>query len=88
MTAPIRVLVVDDSAVIRGALSRTLDAAGGIEVCGSAMDGERALARIEELGPDVVVLDVEMPGMDGLEATRILKAHGGVDVHVHAISAD
>ncbi len=67
MTSAIRVLVVDDSAVIRGALSRTLDAAGGIEVCGSAMDGERALVRIEELAPDVVVLDVEMPGMDGLE---------------------
>lgn len=67
MERAIRVLVVDDSAVIRGALSRTLDGAGGIEVCGSAMDGERALVRIEELDPDIVVLDVEMPGMDGLE---------------------
>ena len=64
---PIRVLVVDDSAVIRKVLSEVLETDGSIQVAGSAPDGRIALAKIPLLNPDVVTLDIEMPGMSGLE---------------------
>jgi two-component system, chemotaxis family, protein-glutamate methylesterase/glutaminase len=64
---PIRVLIVDDSAVIRRLLSDVLGADPEIAVAGMAGTGHLALSRIAELNPDLVTLDVEMPGMDGLE---------------------
>jgi len=64
---PIRVLVVDDSAVIRKILTEALESDASIQVAGSAPDGRIALAKIPMLNPDVVALDVEMPGMSGLE---------------------
>jgi len=67
---PLRVLVVDDSAYVRFAVARYLDAIPDIHVAGFAVDGRSALAQIEELEPDVVTLDVEMPGMDGISALR------------------
>jgi two-component system chemotaxis response regulator CheB len=69
----VRALVVDDSALARAYLTRLLDADPEIEVVGTAPDGRAALDRIDELDPNVVVLDVEMPVMDGLEALRRLK---------------
>lgn len=79
--APVRVLVVDDSAVIRGLVKRWLDEADGIEVAGSASNGKLAVEAAGTLSPDVVVLDIEMPVMDGLEALPgILKAAPGVRV--------
>lgn len=70
---PARVLVVDDSAVVRRIVSSTLAAAPGIEVVGTAPDGRRALDRITLLRPDVVTLDVEMPVLDGIATLRELR---------------
>jgi two-component system chemotaxis response regulator CheB len=68
----IRVLVVDDSAFVRRALTRMLNADADIEVVGAAADGEEGLAKARQLDPDLVTLDVEMPRMGGLECLRRL----------------
>jgi two-component system, chemotaxis family, protein-glutamate methylesterase/glutaminase len=64
---PVRVLIVDDSAVIRKLLSDLLASEPEIVVAGTAGNGHQALARIPEVKPDLITLDIEMPGMDGLE---------------------
>jgi two-component system, chemotaxis family, protein-glutamate methylesterase/glutaminase len=69
----IRVLVVDDSAVFRRLVSSTLEDDPGIDVVGTASNGKIALQRIEQLNPDVVTLDVEMPEMDGIETLAALQ---------------
>jgi len=65
-------LVVDDEPLARQRLARLLDDLGGWEVCGEASSGEEALRQAERSQPDVVLLDIRMPGMDGLEAARHL----------------
>jgi DNA-binding NarL/FixJ family response regulator len=72
----IRVLIADDHGVIRDGLSRLLDAADGIEVAGLASDGEQVVALASELTPDVVLMDLDMPGTDGIEATQRIVADG------------
>lgn len=75
------VIIVDDAEVARRAVARALGQASGIEVAGTAADGPAALERIEADPPDAVVLDVEMPGMDGLEVLRRIRAgHPAVKV--------
>ncbi len=69
----IRTLVVDDSVVMRRLISRMLSSEAQIDVVGSARDGIDALAKIEQLQPDLVTLDVEMPEMNGLEALRLMQ---------------
>ena len=69
----IRVLVVDDHAMVRQGLSRTLEAYPNIEVVGEASDGDEVLACIEKVRPTVVVMDIIMPKMDGIAATRLIK---------------
>jgi two-component system, chemotaxis family, protein-glutamate methylesterase/glutaminase len=66
----VRVLVVDDSAFMRTALSRIITSECGFEVVGTACSGSDALAKIASLDPEVVTLDVQMPGLDGLETLR------------------
>lgn len=72
MERVIRVLIVDDDPLVRSALALMLGGQSDIDVVGEAADGREALARVDELVPDVVLMDIRMPVMTGLEATRIL----------------
>ncbi|MDR1078446.1 MAG: response regulator transcription factor, partial [Propionibacteriaceae bacterium] len=69
MTGPIRVVIADDQAMIRDGIAVLLSSSGDIEVVGEAADGQAAIAVTAQLRPDVVVMDIRMPIMDGLRAT-------------------
>ncbi|WP_405592521.1 response regulator [Streptomyces sp. NBC_01190] len=68
-----RVLLVDDHQVVRRGLRTFLEVQGDIEVVGEAADGAEGVARAQELRPDVILMDVKMPGTDGIEALRLLR---------------
>jgi DNA-binding NarL/FixJ family response regulator len=68
----IRVLLADDQALVRAGFRALLDAQDGIEVVGEAADGEEAVREAKTLRPDVVLMDIRMPGLDGLAATRAI----------------
>lgn len=72
----VRVLLVDDEALMRAGLRLMIDGAHGIEVIGEAADGAAALEQVRALAPDVVLMDIRMPRMTGLEALRALQAEG------------
>ncbi len=77
----IRVLVADDHAAVRLGLSEFLDAQDGVEVVGQAEDGAEAVRLAGTASPDVVVMDIGMPMLNGIEATRVIKRdHPGVGV--------
>jgi DNA-binding NarL/FixJ family response regulator len=83
----IRVVLVDDHPVIRDVVRLACERSSRIEVVGEAADGESALAEVSRVSPDVVVLDLSLPGMSGFEVARALKAdHEGV--RILAISGD
>jgi DNA-binding NarL/FixJ family response regulator len=72
MPTPIRVLLADDQPLVRAGLAMLLDAEADLEVVSEACDGHSAVVEAARVHPDVVVMDVRMPGMDGVEATRLL----------------
>lgn len=77
-TAPTRVLVVDDQPMIRAGIALMLSTADGLEVVGQAGDGREAVTQARALHPDVILMDIRMPGMDGIAATReILRPDAG-----------
>ncbi len=80
MSERIRVLVVDDSALMRKLIPAILARESSIEVVGTAMDGAFALKKIAELQPDVVTLDLEMPRMDGMQTLRLIMRHAPLPV--------
>jgi DNA-binding NarL/FixJ family response regulator len=89
VSGPIRVLLADDQRVVREGLGTLLGLLTGIEVAGTAADGEEALALAAELRPDVVLMDLRMPRCDGIEATRRLRDHdAGIKVIVLTTYAD
>ena len=79
---PMRVLVVDDSALMRKLIPQMLAADESIEVVGTAMDGSFCLKKIEELKPNVVTLDLEMPGMNGIDTLKEIMRRQPVPVIV------
>jgi DNA-binding NarL/FixJ family response regulator len=72
----ITVVLVDDHAVVRTGLAQLLSGAHDIEVVGQAADGAEAIEVVRETRPDVVVMDLQMPGMDGVDATRVIVGEG------------
>jgi DNA-binding NarL/FixJ family response regulator len=94
MTVPaakeiLRVVIADDRPRTRAALRALLAAYAGYMVVGEAADGDEAIQRVEQLRPDLVVLDVRMPRMDGLTATALIKTRWpAVRVIVHSLAVD
>jgi DNA-binding NarL/FixJ family response regulator len=70
---PKRILICDDHEIVREAVKSRLAAFDSVQIVGEATDGDAVLTRVQELNPDVVIMDVELPGRDGIEATRAIR---------------
>ncbi|WP_405979969.1 response regulator [Streptomyces sp. NBC_00158] len=82
MSTPIRVMIADDQMMVRQGFTVLLNAEPDIEVVGQAIDGADAVAKAGELAPDVVLMDIRMPGMGGIEATSVITGTPGSAVKV------
>ncbi|GAA1729046.1 response regulator [Streptomyces yatensis] len=82
MTTTIRVLIADDQMMVRQGFTVLLNAEPDIEVVGQAVDGADAIEQVAELAPDVVLMDIRMPGVGGIEATRRLTEPAGATVKI------
>lgn len=78
----VRVLIADDQALVRAGFRKLVDSAPGLEVVGEAADGARAVVQARRLQPDVVLMDIRMPGVDGIAATRQIVEFCGPQVRV------
>jgi len=76
LSKPIRVLIVDDDALVRAGLAMLLAGAEGIALVGEAADGSEVAQAVAEHDPEIVLMDIRMPGMDGLAATELVRAQG------------
>lgn len=86
---PIKILVIDDHDVVRMGICSLIESMPGVEVIGQGSSGEQALSLTRELNPDIVFMDIRMPGIGGLEATRrLLLANPGLKVIVVSVFAD
>lgn len=83
---PIRVVLADDHPVVRKGIKGFLDSAEGISVVGEATSGEEALQKVKELSPDVLILDIELPGMSGIVVAQKLQ-EGGSPVKILVLSS-
>ena len=85
MRKAVRILIADDHVSIRTALRELLDLVSGIEVVGEATTGVEAVALADELRPDIIIMDVRMPSLDGIEATRQIKQrHPAIRIVAHS----
>jgi two-component system response regulator NreC len=85
----VRVLIADDHAIVRAGLRAVLKGEPGMELVGEASGGEEALALVESLQPDILVLDLSMPGLDGIQVTRRMQASApGVRVLILTVHED
>jgi len=84
-----RILIVDDRAVVRKELRHVLELTGAVTVIGEAIDGWDAINQAKKLKPDIVLIDLEMPGLDGFEATRRIKTLNlAKTVIIHTVYTD
>ncbi|MFE7093269.1 response regulator [Streptomyces erythrochromogenes] len=82
MSTPIKVMIADDQMMVRQGFTVLLNAQPDIEVVGQAVDGADAVAKVAELAPDVVLMDIRMPGMGGIEATSVITRVPDAEVKV------
>ncbi len=86
---PIRILIVDDMREVRQEMRTLLQLTGELQVVGEAANGQEAVTLAEQLHPDVIVMDLEMPVMDGITATRLLKQRGlAIRIIILSVHAD
>ena len=82
----VSVLIVDDSALMRNLIGRIVESSEGLEIAGKAMNGEFALQKIPKVNPDIILLDLEMPQMNGIEFLKERKRRG-IDIPVVILSS-